>query len=169
MSINNIKYIITLCIIFIAPYCYSQHLNFQDLQILYNGNTDENSTVLYERGFVYYNSKKDPDKSEQITWMFKKTDSNTSSEYFFKNCSSLFLNKCEKITYMTTSEKHFISLKKGMQTGINQYINSNTNGKGVLCLNYLIPGPLLAKFSTIPLNPRVFTVEIEFMEIKDSK
>ncbi|WP_395767818.1 hypothetical protein [Aquirufa sp.] len=169
MSINNIKYIITLCIILIAPYCYSQHLNFQDLQILYNGNTDENSTILYDRGFVYSNSKKNPDKSEQITWMFKKPDSNSLNEYFFKNCSSLFSNKCEKIIYTTSSEKHFISLKKSMQTGINKYLTSKTNENGVLSLYYMIPGPLIAKFSTIPLNPRVFSVELEFMEITDSK
>lgn len=158
------KYIITIFVFFTSQMCYSQHLSFQDLQNLFNENSEENSTLLFKRGFIYKNSKKNTDKSEELSWMYNSPGSNSSNEYFYKSCSSLFLNKCEKITYLTSSEKHFVALKNSMQLKFNKFLTSNTNEKGVLFLYFVIPGPLIAKFCTIPNAPRVFAIELEHLK-----
>lgn len=163
------KYIIIIFVFFTSQMCFSQHLTFQDLKNLYHENTERNSTILYEKGFVFKNSKKDINKLEQLLWMYNRDGSNTSSEYFTKDCTNLFLNKCEKVTYMTSSEKHFVALKKSMQLNFYKFLFSNTNENGVLSHQYLIPGPITATFSTIPLNPRVYVIELEYLEVKEEK
>ena len=175
---RNIKSKITICLflnIFLVNYTgFSQHLSYNDLLSLYKNNTEQNEELLNKKGFVFMNSEKDDKtKSDIITWLFKKPgrSDDFSNEYFIKECSSLFMNHCENITYYLTDAIHFGKLKSTLKSMTYKFLVSNTNENGVLSHYYLIPGPTEVKFSTIPnsdkLGTKVFAVGLRKIEITE--
>ena len=171
-----IKLKITIClflIIFLTSYSgYSQHLSFNDLLSLYKNNTEQNEELLNKKGFTYKNSEKNDEiKSDIITWLFKKPGKSDefSNEYFTKECSSVFMNNCEKISYYLKDATHFNNLKSSMKSNFFKFIYSSTNDNGVLSHYYLIAGPIQVRFCTIPksskLATKVYAVELKKIEI----
>lgn len=177
---RNIKSKITICLflnIFLVNYSgNSQHLSYNDLLSLYKNNTEQSEELFNKKGFVFKNSEKDGEtKSDIITWFFKKPGSRDdfSNEYFFKECSSLFMNHCEKVSYYMTDAIHFGKLKSSMKLNFYKFLYSNTNNNGVLSHYYLIAGPIEVRFCTIPrsgeLGTKVFAVELRKIEFTEEK
>lgn len=169
-------FFITLSFAGISQYSFSQHLKFNDLVALYKGSVAQNDEYLRNKYFVLKSSEKDEiNKSTELTWMYNRPGSNssTSNEYFIKTCASLFKGECDKVTYMTTDANHFTNLKSGMNQSFNKFLFSETNDYGVLSHHYLIPGPIDAIFKTIPrsetVSTSVYVLEFKKMIIQETK
>jgi hypothetical protein len=80
------------------------------------------------------------------------------------------MNECNQVTYMTSNLSYFNLLKNNLKLSLNKFLYSGTNEAGVLSHHYLIPGPLQATFSTIPLKNgkiiNVYVLVIKQMDIK---
>jgi hypothetical protein len=173
---KSIKSKITACLFFniflINHSGFSQHLLYNDLLSLYNNNTEENEGLLNKKGFSFQNSKKDREaETTLITWIFSKqgVDNGFSNEFFTKECTSVFMNNCEKIAYYLTDEKHFDKLKSSMKLNFYKFLFSDTNDNGVLSHYYLIAGPIQVRFCTIPkseqLTTKIYVIELKKVEI----
>lgn len=142
----------------------AQHLTFNDLLLIYKSNIESCDELLIQKRFVIYNSE--TKEKNDITWTYKRT----SSEYIIKNCSSIFFNDCDGITYMTSDLNCYNKHRQNMKSELYKYLVSTTNENGVLSHHYLGEGPLEYIFSTIPTNSElkvnVFTIEIKKMDIK---
>ena len=168
MKINQKILIIFICLL-ISQKLFSQHLTFNDLLNLYKSNTEKNDEILLKKGFEFTNTQNDiENKVSTLNWTYQKS----KNEFFIKECSNLFLNKCGLITYMTTDLNHFIVLKNSMKSMTNTFLYTNTNENGILSHHYLIPGPLEAIFSTIPISSansiKVYILDLKKMDVKMS-
>lgn len=161
----NVLIVIIFCVISLAG--FSQHLSLNELIKLHKNKTEINEELLYKKGFIFYDSEYDSqNQTTKLTWQNKQN----KDEYFIKECSKLFINECDQVTYITSNLSYFNLLKNNLKLSLNKFLYSGTNEAGVLSHNYLIPGPLQATFSTIPLNngkiKNVYVLVLKKMEFK---
>lgn len=97
---KSIEGLIVIIFLAISHAGFSQHLSLNELIKLHKNKTEINEELLYKKDFIFYDSEYDSqNQTTKLTWQNKQN----KDEYFIKECSKLFMNECNQVTYMTSN------------------------------------------------------------------